>query len=346
MKRENGVFLTQGDPFGYDAVAEWVDDAVSSIGHGDALRICEPYAGTNSLLSYFDSHYHDRLVKYDVAWSSFDLMPPVDDKNLFASSPIRQTDTLMGLPDKYDIVITNPPYLARNSARRRGFSFPFDHHGIGIERPADLYQIALDTCLSSAKYCAMLIPESFVTSSYDKARLKSVISLPGDLFSDTDCPVCLALFVPYETGGYAIYANDGRLIGMDSEISDVSSMLLGQYNGRISFNIPDGDIGLLGVDGADDKRIRFVVGSAIQSSDIKQSSRVITRISIDGLTAEDDMSAVIDDANQRLNEWRERTGDVLLTAFKGVRRDGMYRRRLSYAVAERLLDRTLSSLGL
>ena len=46
----------------------------------------------------------------------------------------------------------------------------------------------------------------------------------------------------------------------------------------------------------------------------------------------------IDMLNTTLATIREKTHDVFLTAFKGLRRDGYYRRRLDWALARAIVD--------
>jgi hypothetical protein len=59
----------------------------------------------------------------------------------------------------------------------------------------DLYEFALKKCLENSNYVVAIIPESFITTDKFKSRLDCVISLAyDDMFSDTDHPVCLALF--------------------------------------------------------------------------------------------------------------------------------------------------------
>lgn len=50
-----------------------------------------------------------------------------------------------------------------------------------------------------------------------------------------------------------------------------------------------------------------------------------------------DLDAIIGRCNETLAEWRDATNDVFLTAFKGTRDDGRYRRRLSFAIAARIV---------
>ena len=101
------------------------------------------------------------------------------------------------------------------------------------------------------------------------------------------------------------------------------------------FNSPAGDIGLIAVDDTRAESIRFVFGDSVPSSCVKVSSRSITRVlgdktyPIDGL---------LSTANDILREFRENTQEVFLTAFKGMRRDGKYRRRLDFGLARCILD--------
>ena len=341
-KRAAGQYMTQGDPFGYDAVAEWVN-SIATETVGRKVSFCEPYAGKNFLPAAFADRFSSRFPS-GIEWSGYDIAPCDDGENLLPECNISQADTLMSIPTKHDVIITNPPYLARNSARRRKLPFPFGYEGKGIESPADLYQIALDTCLASARWCAMLIPESFITSKYDKARLVSVISLPGDLFDDTDCPVCLALFGPDVTDDYRIYANDGNLLGTASEVRAAYDAVLRKgiaaspHGKNLTFNDPDGVLGLRGVDSSLGALASFVPGEDIASSRIKVSSRSITRIGIADMNGKS-LGEIIDAANGILMKWRKDTGDVFMTAFKGVnKKTHGYRRRLSFREAEAIVN--------
>lgn len=346
-KRSMGAYMTDGDPFRFPCVSEWVRDAVAP-NVGDSLTVCEPYAGTCALVRAFDDHFAGMFGS--MGWAAYDINPPDASDSLCPDVMVRHANTLLDMPGTYDLIVTNPPYLARNSARRRGLDFPFDRRGIGIDRPADLYQFALDTCLSHARYVIALIPESFITSRYDKARLDRTLSLPGDMFTDTECPVCLAMFSEHGSGsdgGYALYGwdfpNDG-LIGTYSDIERESECILAGGTqdtiASLRFNDPNGLLGLRGVDSSGTARMAFVAGDDIAPSDVKQSSRSITRIS-SGTMDGRDLDAIIGRCNETLAEWRDATDDVFLTAFKGTRSDGRYRRRLSFAIAARIVAKAI-----
>lgn len=337
-RRSAGQWMTDGDPFYMGVFADWLNNAYEKIGDR-RIRACEPYAGRLGLIAHLRARHLD---DGRIDWSAFDIAPQED--LLTDGVTIEKASTLRSIPSSpYDLIVTNPPYLARNSARRRGLPFPFDDMGEGIVRPADLYQFALDTCLESAAYCVMLIPESFITSRYDKIRCDAILSLKGGLFEDTDCPVCLALFSPNgREGGPLIYSNDGKLLGSLQDIRSESDALIGNTSHPIRMNDPDGDCSLIAIDSTIGRSIRFGKREDVRREDVKVSSRALTRCSrVDGKSITD---AVIDEANRVLNKWRDDTSDVLMTAFKGVRKDGRYRRRLAFAEAKGILSTAIGNV--
>lgn len=337
-RRSAGQWMTDGDPFYMPVFAEWLDDVYSKIGK-KRISACEPYAGKLGLVAHLRAR---GLDDGRIDWSAYDIAP--QDELLADGIEIGKANTLRSIPSSpYNLIVTNPPYLARNSARRRGLPFPFDERGRGIEKPADLYQFALDTCLESASYCAMLIPESFITCRYDKSRCDAILSLRGGLFEDTDCPVCLALFSPHgREGGPLIYSNGGKLLGALDGIRRESERLIGDKANPIKMNDPDGDCSLIAIDSTAGRSIRFAGREAVRREDVKVSSRALTRCSrADGkpITA-----GIIDEANRILEAWRDETADVLMTPFKGVRKDGLYRRRLAFAEAKGILSTAIGNI--
>jgi len=72
--------------------------------------IVEPFAGANSLIRHLES------VGYHFAYRAFDIQP--------AASDVEYRDTLDDFPQGFDVCITNPPWLAKNSAKARGLPFP------------------------------------------------------------------------------------------------------------------------------------------------------------------------------------------------------------------------------
>lgn len=137
-------------------------------------------------------------------------------------------------------------------------------------------------------------------------------------------------------------ADSKKPTGLFNQVAMINDVNHGTSAGfNLVFNDKHGDVGLHGVDSGREADIRFVRGNDddISPDSIKVSSRSITRISrSDGLMITDNQ---IQEANRILNEWRMRTNDVFMTAFKGVRKDGKYRRRLDYNNASRILMKAI-----
>lgn len=305
IEREKGQYFTKGNCFELLPFVEWF----KSIPEYGSITLIEPFAGDGSIKSLM------KQAGFNNDWKLYDLMPK--NKN------ITERDSIINCPMGI-CIITNPPYLAKNSATRRGLKYPETNYD-------DVYKLALEKMLQSAPYVASIIPESFVTSGLFLERVSRIISLRLKMFDDTDCPVCLALFSPSD--GFKIYSNND-LIGDMVELKKY----LPKPKIRQSwiFNSPKGNVGLLAVDNTKNNSIKFIKGSMIPSSVIKVSSRAITRISVDVNIKNLDKYLMI--ANKLLVEFRINTHDVFFTSFKGIREDGQYRRRLDFRLARGILD--------
>ena len=324
-QRAKGQFFTTGNPFGLRPFRRWFD-AIPGVG---AEVLLEPFAGANHLVRLM------RSAGYANAWSCFDLHPPASGQA--EGQAVQKRNTLSRFPSGFRVAVTNPPYLARNSARRHGLPYPKTAFN-------DVYKHALSQALVKCEYVAAIVPESFITSELFHDRLHSVVSLVRPMFEDTEHPVCLALFSPLGQSpidDFMLYSDNDRLGGYKA----LSGFLAPLTKGAIAwkFNDPKGEVGLRGVDDARTSSIAFVPGSDIPSSEIKHSSRLITRIS--GVPRGVDPQALIVQANALLARYRTQTHDAMLTSFKGLREDGKYRRRLDFAVARNLLDHAVASLA-
>ena len=94
---------------------------------------------------------------------------------------------------------------------------------------------------------------------------------------------------------------------------------------------PKGNLGLIAIDNTVFASIRFCSAEELKDYPIRVHCRSITKIGVP-------WRADIDMLNARLKTIRERTQDVFLTAFRGLRRDGYYRRRLDWALARSIID--------
>lgn len=319
-KRANGKYYTQGNPFKLHPFKNWVYKA-----NIEQKTILEPFAGAKDIPKLIDS---EKLNYND--WELYDLHPGADG--------IQKRDTLTDFPKGYEVCITNPPWLARNSATRRGLPYPKS------TSHDDMYKYSLELCLNYCDWVAAIIPEAFIRSNLFLNRLSDFISLVPEtqhissknrnysnvngMFKDTEHPVGLALFTPNETSNIMIWRNNqqlGRLYELQEFLPQPSR------NRKIRFNEPNGNLGLVAIDNTVSQSIRFCPPKDLGEYPVRYHGRSITKI---GVPWEVD----VDVLNTRLNYIRQKTHDVFLTAFKGLRRDGFYRRRLDWRLARSIVD--------
>lgn len=314
-ERSKGRYLTTFNPFNHSLFKEWYTllplNAV----------ILEPFAGScNIPLMLQQMGIHN-------SWACFDIEPMRG-----VCFKVTKRDTLKKFPVGYKVSVTNPPFLAKNSAVKRALSYPdtkFD----------DVYKYALYSMLQNCQYVAAILPESYISSGLFTERLYGIVSLNRKIFVDTDCPVCLALFTPNSSDDYCLYVGENYL-GNYRQLNE--GALFDYVDGSVSWkmNVPSGNIGVICYDGTKGETIRFVVGDSINPSNIKFSSRSTTRI--EGLPTNVDLLLFLDKCNDVLAQYRKDTCDVFLTSFKGLRKDGRYRRRIDFKTVKCILNKAMS----
>ncbi len=324
-KKMHGQFYTMANPFNNDLFYKWVD----TIDDFKNKELLEPFAGSNNIVKMIAD------LGYKNKWACYDIEPGTI--NNFPDFIVNKRNTLSEYPLNYTVAITNPPYLARNSATRSGLPFPETDYD-------DLYKYALEIMLKNTQYVAAIIPESFITQGIFHNRLFGVVSLTCRMFEDTDCPVCLSLFIPgkikpnlrLDNDDFFFYKENvfhGKFL--DIQAKKIKAKSLNNWK----FNAPDGEIGLFAIDNTMSESIRFVLGDEINPDKIKVSSRGVTRIK--GLPEDVNINIFIKEANKEIDNFRENTNDLFLTAFRGLRKDGYYRRRLDFTLAREILSYTL-----
>lgn len=315
-KRSLGSFYTVGNPFVLDGFREWMNQVSPTI------KYLEPFAGSGQI---------KKLMKeagYSRSWRLFDADPSV--------KGVSHQDTIRDFPKGYSVVVTNPPYLSFHFAKRKGLEVSKEY----FQGYSSLYLTAASAALAESEFIAMIIPESFITTGLLTQRLQHVISLPMNMFNDTEMPTCLALWGPNNTTDYKVW-RCSQFLGNASELRKPLAVPL--CANRVEFNRIDGQIGLKAIDGTTGPGIVFGPANIVPDSKVKNSGRLISRIFIRGL---DPINAtdVWNGANDLLNQWRGDMDDFALTAFKGVRDDGVFRRRLDFANARALLSQSLCKL--
>ena len=316
-----GSFYTTKSGWLTDQVRHFLEKALSE-SNGYLL---DPFAGDGHLLEAIKSD--SILGKHVKQVAGFDIQGEI--------WPIN--DSLVGIPNPHRaVIVTNPPYLANHSAKRKGVDQLVAKYFDGSSQK-NLYRIALEKALESADYVVAIIPETFLLSTFPKHRLELAVVIQDSLFGDTDAPALVACFGKDERDDAHIFTGN-QSIGNLSEILALRESNAPKH--RIVFNEPKGRIGLRAVDGSDGKTpIAFVAARDFEypSDSVAFSSRLMTYLEVPAVS-DDAIPALITKANALLASIRMRSGDLVLAPFKGNDRAGRRRRRLDYALARRILD--------
>jgi hypothetical protein len=155
------------------------------------------------------------------------------------------------------------------------------------------------------------------------------------MFTDTENPVCLALFSPQKSNSIYLYENDNYIGELHSLKKQLAKILTStQENLTIKFNDKNGNIGLCAIDNTRIPSISFIDAQLVPTKRIKVSSRHLTRISVK-------KPVNLDLLNKKLSQIREFTQDFFLTPFRGLRKDGKFRRRLDFQLARKIIESCL-----
>ena len=319
-----GSFYTTKSGWLTEEVRQFLEKALSE-SNGYLL---DPFAGDGHLLEAIKSDpVLGRLVSQA---TGFDIQGDTFPFN----------DSLVAIPNpKRAVIVTNPPYLANHSAKRKGVDQLVAKYFAGSTQK-NLYRIALEKALESADYVVAIIPETFLLSTFSKNRLELAVVIQDSLFGDTDAPALVACFTKERCADAHIFTGNQR-IGSLSEILALRESTAPKHT--IVFNDPNGRIGLRAVDGSDGKTpIAFVAARdfGYPSNSVAVSSRLMTYLEVPGV-ADEDMPELISKANGMLASIRMRSGDLVLAPFKGNNKAGKRRRRLDYALARRILNKCI-----
>jgi len=313
-KRSLGQFFTKNDFWLKDHVLEFIKST-------DAKIAFDPFAGGGDLLNMTKKIGFKKTKGFDI------------DKSL----NWEQNDSLLNIPKiENSITITNPPYLSNYSAKRKGIYENVKKY-FDICNYDDIYQLAIEKCLAN-DFGIMIIPETFINSRFPKNRLVSITIIEDQLFNDTENPICVICFdnknKTYDQ--IDVYKND-ELIGKLGYFEKMRRTP--RKNIYMKFNAPKGQIALRAVDTTNpQKPISFMKPGEIDYdlADIKHSSRLITLIEVKADNRAIDK--IIKHSNQMLFDFRKKTYDVLLSPFKGNKKNGERRRRLDYMTARAFLE--------
>jgi hypothetical protein len=285
----------------------------------------DPFAGDGHLIDTIKSDpilgkHVKKATGFDIQGSTW----PINDSLVTIPNPTRA------------VIVTNPPYLANHSAKRKGVDQLVAKY-FANSTQKNLYRIALENSLASADYVVAIIPETFLLSTFPKLRLELAVVIQDSLFGDTDAPALVACFTKERCADARIFTGN-QSIGKLSEILALRESSAPKQT--IVFNEPKGRIGLRAVDGSDGKSpIAFIAAKdfSYPSKSVAVSSRLMTYLELPELS-DSEVSKLISKANANLSEIREASGDLVLAPFKGNDQNGKRRRRLDYALARKILN--------
>ena len=319
-----GSFYTTKSGWLTPEVRAFLENALGQSG-GNLL---DPFAGDGHLIDTIKAD--PTLGKQVKQATGFDIQGsiwPINDSLVSIPNPTRA------------VIVTNPPYLANHSAKRKGVEQLVAKY-FANSTQKNLYRIALENALASADYVVAIIPETFLLSTFPKHRLELAVVIQDQLFADTDAPALVACFGKKVRDDAHVFTGD-QSIGTLKEILLLRESKAPKQN--ILFNDPHGRIGLRAVDGSDGKTpIAFVAAKdfGYPSDSVVVSSRLMTYLEVPGVSDER-IPGLIAKANSLLVSIREQSGDLVLAPFKGNDRTGRRRRRLDYALARKILSSCL-----
>ena len=122
-KKLYGQFFTTINPFNIDIFYKWFD----LIPENKKKILLEPFAGSNNIVKMIQD------LKFTYEWHCYDINPG---KNCVPEFQIEKRDTLKDFPSGYHVILSNPPYLAKNSATKTKLDFPKTQYD-------DLYKYAM-----------------------------------------------------------------------------------------------------------------------------------------------------------------------------------------------------------
>ncbi|MBN4084427.1 Eco57I restriction-modification methylase domain-containing protein [Mycoplasma sp. CSL10166] len=316
-----GQFFTKRNVWLKPQVLEFINYSKMNI-------IYDPFAGSGDLFNAFKKGFFKSEVGLDI------------DKDL----KWKYNDSLINIPHIDDaIIITNPPYIKKHSAKRNGIDLKKYFNSTNYD---DIYLLALEKMINAQKFVVAIVPESFINSNFkDKNKLYSITILEENPFFDTETPVCVVCFDGIEKplSKIKIYKNEEYIDNLE-KIYSHSLPTLKKIN--VKFNDKKGWLALKAIDGTkENSKIKFDLKENIEydwENKIKTSSRHITLIN---LSIQNSMKKrFINKINNILDNLRKDTNDIILTPFKGNTKKGERRRRLDFKLARGIIEKAYNEL--
>lgn len=303
-----GQFFTTSDKWLYPQIIEFIKNK----------KILDPFAG--------DGNIFETLTKIGI--TDFRGMD-IDDTLSWEVN-----DGLVHIPETDRMIVTNPPYLAKNSANRNGLDA---YKYFGGNGHSDIYQIALVRMLESHDDIVAIVPETFINNPIYESRLRSITVVEDELFTDTDCPVCIVCYGGEDSVSTDVYKGAKycfTLAELKKHVKNPRNTI------HIKFNVQDGNLGLRAIDGTGKECIKFCTPGKLNYpiDKIGSTSRAITLIKVDN-------PRIVTECNRILSKYRKDTHDLLLSPFKGNKKNGKRRRRLDFKTARAIIEEATENVS-
>lgn len=289
--------------------------------------VLEPFAGANHLTN------HLLAIKSDWKITTYDLWPN--------AAGVFQNDSIHNwIYGKVDLVITNPPYLAKNKATKLKLNWAYNDYPYD-----DLYKICLAKILNNCRYLIAIIPTTLIYSQRqcDQWLLSKLVKfqLINNNHNFVDANLLVAI------GYFDANKNDQQInfsLYQDQDFVNTYQNLVWRpqklnQNIKVSFNDQNPNLVIKCIDGIrPDDQIRFLDCQEI-SRVIKNSDRQICQIRITGIKVDQNL---ITKLNQKLLWLRSNQYHYLWTTFKSLNQTNQIRRRISFKLVRQVIQAVLA----
>lgn len=249
--------------------------------------------------------------------------------------------------DREVFLITNPPYLARVSAKRKKYPSDLMKHYSNLEN--DLYKVAMSKMIETGRPGLAIVPESFINSNYFlkvSSFINSITIIIPNPFKDTSVPICVVCFNGKNLNHNADFYMNNDYVYDFNKFKEFKNKLKPARSNGIIFNDIDGQISLKAVDSTSIKDISFCKAEKFnyKKEKIKISSRMMTYIKLSDENLNNNIGKIVDNANKILEDLRKESADIIFTPFKGngiYKNENTRRRRLDYGSARAILEQSI-----
>ena len=289
--------------------------------------VLEPFAGAN--------HLTNHLLAINANWkiTTYDLWPN--------AAGVIQNDSIRNwIYGKVDLVITNPPYLAKNKATKLKLNWDYNDYPYD-----DLYKICLAKILNNCHYLIAIIPTTLIYSQRkcDQWLLSKLVKFQlinnNHNFVDANLLVAIAYFDGNKNDhqiNFSLYQDQDFVNTYQNLVWRPQKL---NQNIKVSFNDQNPNLVIKCIDGIrPDDQIRFLDCHEI-SRPIKNSDRQICQIRITGIKVDQNL---ITKLNQKLLWLRSNQYHYLWTTFKSLNQSKQIRRRISFKLIRQVIQAVLA----